>query len=60
MVTPIDRSQLREVIDQGRAQIVNVLPRREYDEERIPGSVSIPLSELTGETASASVSTGRW
>lgn len=52
MVAPIDRSRLLDLIDRQQAQIVNVLPSREYDEERIPGSVSIPLSEITAETAS--------
>lgn len=51
MVTPIDRGRLLELIDREQAQIVNVLPSEEYDEEHIPGSVSIPLSELTAEIA---------
>jgi rhodanese-related sulfurtransferase len=28
------------------AQLVEVLPRREYDEEHLPGAISIPLREL--------------
>lgn len=31
------------------AQIVNVLPREEHDEAHLPGSISLPLKELTRE-----------
>ena len=34
------------------AQLVEVLPAKEYDEEHLPGAVSIPLKELTPERAS--------
>ena len=33
------------------AQIVEVLPRAEYDEEHLAGAVSLPLKELDCETA---------
>ena len=33
------------------AQLVEVLPRNEYEDEHIPGAISIPLKELTPETA---------
>jgi rhodanese-related sulfurtransferase len=32
------------------AQLVEVLPRREYDEQHLPGAVNIPLKELNAET----------
>jgi rhodanese-related sulfurtransferase len=51
MPTTIDRSRLREMLAAG-AQLVEVLPRREYDEEHLPGAVSIPLRELNRETTS--------
>jgi rhodanese-related sulfurtransferase len=51
MPTLIDRSRLREMLQAG-AQLVEVLPRREYDEEHIPGAISIPLRELGGPTTS--------
>jgi rhodanese-related sulfurtransferase len=34
------------------AQLVEVLPRREYDEERLPGAISIPLRDLGRATIS--------
>jgi rhodanese-related sulfurtransferase len=51
MPTRIDRSRLREMLS-AEAQLVEVLPRREYDEEHLPGAISIPLRELTRATSS--------
>ena len=50
MPTTIDRARLQELMKQG-AQLVEVLARREYDEEHLPGAISIPLRELNGVTA---------
>jgi rhodanese-related sulfurtransferase len=49
MPTTIDRSQVREMLQAG-AQLVEVLPRREYEEEHLPGAISIPLRELSRTT----------
>jgi rhodanese-related sulfurtransferase len=49
MPTIIDRSRVRELLNAG-AQLVEVLPRREYDEEHLPGAISIPLRELGATT----------
>ena len=49
MPTLIDRSRVREMLQAG-AQLVEVLPRREYDEEHLPGAISIPLRELNSAT----------
>ncbi len=51
MPTMIDRSRLREMLQAG-ATLVEVLPRREYDEEHLPGAISIPLRELDRTTTS--------
>lgn len=45
MPTPIDREQLRRLLAEG-AQLVEVLPPAEYEDEHIPGAISIPLKEL--------------
>lgn len=50
MATPIDRAELLRLIESEDAHVVDVLPRREYDESHIPGAVSIPLKNLTAET----------
>ncbi len=51
MPTTIDRSRVREMLQAG-AQLVEVLPRQEYDEEHLPGAISIPLRELGRPTTS--------
>ena len=51
MPTSIDRSRVHEMLQAG-AQLVEVLPRREYDEEHLPGAISIPLRELNRATTS--------
>jgi rhodanese-related sulfurtransferase len=53
MVISADRQQVLRLIEAEAAQVVDVLPRREYDESHIPGAISIPLRQLTGETVSA-------
>ncbi len=50
MPTEIDRSRVREMVQAG-AQLVEVLARREYDEEHLPGAISLPLRELNRVTA---------
>jgi len=50
MATPIDRVELLRLIETEDAQVVDVLPRREYDESHLPGALSIPLRELTPDT----------
>ncbi len=37
------------MIDQG-AQLVEVLPPAEYEDEHLPGAINIPLKELDHET----------
>jgi len=50
MFTPIDRIELLRLMEEESAQVVNVLPPREYQRERIPGSISVPLKGLDEET----------
>jgi rhodanese-related sulfurtransferase len=49
MATRIEIEELRELIAAG-AQLVEVLPREEYDEEHLPGALSIPLKRLDRDT----------
>jgi rhodanese-related sulfurtransferase len=50
MPTTIDRTQVHELAAAG-AQLVEVLPREEYEEEHLPGAINIPLKQLNRETA---------
>jgi rhodanese-related sulfurtransferase len=49
MPTRIELPRLRELLAQG-AQLVEVLPREEYEDEHLPGAICIPLKELTRDT----------
>ena len=50
MVTDIDRAALLRLIQKEDAQIVDVLPAREYRESHIPGAFSIPLRRLNADS----------
>jgi rhodanese-related sulfurtransferase len=51
MPTPIDREDLQRLLAQRPAQLVEVLPAAEYQDEHLPGAINIPLKELDAETA---------
>jgi rhodanese-related sulfurtransferase len=51
MARGIDREQVRRLMDQG-AQIVDVLPAREYGEEHLPGAINLPLRRIETEAVS--------
>jgi Rhodanese-like domain len=46
MPTTIDRDELRRLVSDDQAQLVEVLPRAEYDEEHLPGAISVPLKQF--------------
>jgi rhodanese-related sulfurtransferase len=48
--TRIEYGRLRELLSAG-AQLVEVLPTDEYEEEHLPGALSIPLKQLDARTA---------
>lgn len=45
MPSEIDRHEVERLIGEG-AQLVEVLPRDEYDEMHLPGARNVPLKEL--------------
>ena len=49
MPTPIGRDEVRRLLDNG-AQLVEVLPEGDYEDEHLPGAINIPLKELDRET----------
>ena len=49
MTEPIGFKRVRQLVGQG-AQLVEVLPRGEYEEQHLPGAISIPLKELDAGT----------
>jgi rhodanese-related sulfurtransferase len=44
----LDRSQVESLVQEG-AQLVEVLPADEYEEDHLPGAVSLPLGRLETE-----------
>lgn len=52
MPTDIDLAQLDELLA-GGAQLVEVLPAVEYDEEHLPDAINLPLKTLNEHTAAA-------
>jgi rhodanese-related sulfurtransferase len=50
MPTPVDREEVQRLVASG-AQLVEVLPRSDYEEEHLPGAISLPIKELNRETA---------
>ncbi len=49
MPTAIFRDEVRRLVEEG-AQLVDVLPREEYEDEHLPGAINIPLKELDRES----------
>ena len=41
----IDRHEVRRLLDEG-AQLVEVLGRKQYEEEHLPGAVNIRLADI--------------
>ena len=58
MPTPIGRAELGRLAEAG-AQLVEVLPQDEYDEEHLPGAIHLPLKKLTGEAAEVTLDRDR-
>jgi rhodanese-related sulfurtransferase len=50
MPIEIRRKDVKTLVAQGRAQLVEVLPPAEYEREHLPQAVNIPLQEMTSET----------
>ena len=48
MPETIDRHRVRALLEQG-AQLVEVLPKGEYEEEHLPGAINLPLRRLETE-----------
>ncbi len=47
----IHLKEVREVLAREGAQLVEVLPSKEYEEEHLPGAINIPLKSLDENSA---------
>jgi rhodanese-related sulfurtransferase len=58
MPISIDRNEVQRLVAQEAAQVVEVLPAAEYEDEHIAGAINIPLKELN-EQATRLLDRGR-
>jgi len=52
MPTTVDRRTVLDLLERG-AQLVEVLPKEEFDQEHLPGAIHLPLKSLDASSASA-------
>ena len=50
MPSVVDRETVRLLVSDG-AQLAEVLPRDEYEEEHLPGALHVPLKQLLAATS---------
>jgi rhodanese-related sulfurtransferase len=48
VVRDVDRHEVQRLLENG-AQLVEVLPKEEYEEEHLPGAINLPLRRLEAE-----------
>lgn len=48
MAQEIDREGVRRLIEKG-AQVVDVLPAKEYGEDHLPGAINLPMRRIESE-----------
>jgi rhodanese-related sulfurtransferase len=53
MPTPIERDELQRLRREEDAQVVEVLPEEEFEDEHLPGAVNIPLRSLNQSSAAS-------
>ena len=53
MPTSIMRDEVQRLIGEEGAQLVDVLPPAEYEDEHVAGAMSMPLRQLDRESARA-------
>ena len=58
MPTAIDRAEVQRLLRDEQAQLVEVLPPDEYEDEHLPGAINMPLRKLEKE-ARATLDSGR-
>jgi len=50
MPNSISRDEVQRLLETEEAQLVEVLPPREYEDEHIAGAINIPLKRLNRES----------
>jgi len=50
MPTPIDRAELQRLLHDEEAELVEVLPPDEFEDEHLPGAINIPLTAIDADS----------
>ena len=58
MPTAAGRAELQRLLGAG-AQLVEVLPKEEYDEEHLPAAINLPLKQLDARSAAETLDASR-
>ena len=53
MPRPIDRAELQRIRREEHAQLVEVLAADEFEDEHLPGAISIPLKTFDRDSAAS-------
>jgi rhodanese-related sulfurtransferase len=48
MPKDVGRAEVQRLMERG-AQVVEVLPHEEFEEEHLPGAINLPLRKIEGE-----------
>lgn len=51
--TVVDRHRVQRLVDYEAAQLVEVLPLDEYEDEHLPAAIHLPLKQLSRDTTAA-------
>jgi len=57
--TVVDRHEVRSLVEEDHAQLVEVLPQDEYDDEHLPDAVHLALKQLDAAAAARTLDAGR-
>ena len=49
----VDRDELQRLVREENAQLVEVLPADEFEDEHLPGAVNLPLKEVDRNSAAS-------
>lgn len=59
MPTVVDRQAVRRLLAEEKVQLVEVLPKEEYEEEHLPGAIHLPLKQLDAQAAARALDASR-
>jgi rhodanese-related sulfurtransferase len=49
MPNPIDRHQVQQLRAEQQAQLIEVMPEAEFEDEHLPGAINVPLKTVDRE-----------